>query len=57
MLLYQVTNDLELQLNANNLFDKAYVERVRQVTGNASRSSALEYGDARALILSGVYSF
>ncbi|MND82406.1 Catecholate siderophore receptor Fiu precursor [compost metagenome] len=57
MLQYQVTNDLELQLNANNLFDKAYVERVRQVTGNASRSSALEYGDARALILSGVYSF
>lgn len=57
MLQYQVNNELELQLNANNLFDKAYVERVRQVTGNASRSSALEFGDARALILSGVYSF
>ena len=57
MLQYQVNNELELQLKANNLFDKAYVERVRQVTGNASRSSALEFGDARALILSGVYSF
>lgn len=57
MLQYKVNDGLELQLNANNLFDKAYVERVRQVIGNGSRSSALEFGDARALILSGVYSF
>ena len=38
MLGYQATRDLKLQLNLDNLFDKAYVERVRQVYGNQSRS-------------------
>ncbi|MDU2613144.1 MAG: hypothetical protein E7C76_20160, partial [Pseudomonas aeruginosa] len=51
------TRDLKLQLNLDNLFDKAYVERVRQVYGNQSRSSAIEYGDGRTAILSAIYAF
>ncbi|MBT9304332.1 TonB-dependent siderophore receptor [Pseudomonas sp. TAE6080] len=54
---YQVNDDLELQLNVNNLFNKDYVERVRQQNGNAARSSAIEYGDARSAIVSATYSF
>lgn len=54
---YQVNDDLELQLNVNNLFNKDYVERVRQQNGNAARSSAIEYGDARSAIASATYSF
>ena len=57
MLGYQATRDLKLQLNLDNLFDKAYVERVRQVYGNQSRSSAIEYGDGRTAILSAIYAF
>ncbi|MFT0519269.1 TonB-dependent receptor [Pseudomonas faucium] len=54
---YQVNRQLDLQLNVNNLFDKAYVERVRQQNGNAARSSAVEYGASRAAILTGTYQF
>ncbi|MGU1882907.1 TonB-dependent receptor [Pseudomonas aeruginosa] len=57
MLGYQATRDLKLQLNLDNLFDKVYVERVRQVYGNQSRSSAIEYGDGRTAILSAIYAF
>lgn len=57
MLRLQVNRQLDLQLNINNLFDKAYVERVRQQNGNAARSSAIEYGASRAAILSANYLF
>lgn len=54
---YQVSRNLDLQLNVNNLFDEDYVERVRQTPGTAARASAIEYGDARSAILSANYSF
>ncbi|GLZ84004.1 TonB-dependent receptor [Metapseudomonas resinovorans] len=54
---YQVSKNLDLQLNVNNLFDKDYVERVRLQNGTSARSSAIEYGDARSAILSATYSF
>jgi len=57
MLGYQVNRQLDLQLNVNNLFDKAYVERVRQQNGSAARSSAIEYGASRAAILTANYRF
>ncbi|UCR84791.1 TonB-dependent receptor [Pseudomonas chlororaphis] len=57
MLGYKVNHNLDLQLNVNNLFDKDYVERVRQQNGSTARSSAIEYGDARAAIMSATYSF
>ncbi|VVP85803.1 putative TonB-dependent receptor BfrD [Pseudomonas fluorescens] len=57
MAAYRVNDNIDLQLNINNLFDKAYVERVRQQNGSASRSSAIEYGDARSAIVSASYRF
>ncbi|WAG79984.1 TonB-dependent siderophore receptor [Metapseudomonas furukawaii] len=54
---YKVSDNLDLQLNVNNLFDEDYVERVRQNIGTTARSSAIEYGDARSAILSATYSF
>ncbi len=57
MLGYTVNRNLDLQLNVNNLFDKDYVERVRQNIGTNARSSAIEYGDARSAMLSATYSF
>ncbi|CAD5107971.1 TonB-dependent receptor [Zestomonas carbonaria] len=57
MVAYRVNENLDLQLNVNNLFDKDYVERVRQQVGTDARSSAIEYGDARSAILSATYSF
>ncbi|WPO48772.1 TonB-dependent siderophore receptor [Pseudomonas sp. S1Bt23] len=57
MLGYKVNHNLDLQLNVNNLFDKDYVERVRQQSGSTTRSSAIEYGDARAAIMSATYTF
>ncbi|MDR8012827.1 TonB-dependent siderophore receptor [Pseudomonas guguanensis] len=57
MIGYKVNRNLDLQLNVNNLFDKDYVERVRQNIGTTARSSAIEYGDARSAILSATYSF
>jgi len=57
MLGYQASDNLELQLNLSNLTDKKYVERVRTVIGSDSRSSAVEYGDGRAAVLSSIYRF
>jgi catecholate siderophore receptor len=54
---YQVNDQLGVQLNLNNIFDKDYVERVRQRPGDDSRSSAVEFGDGRNLILSTTYTF
>ncbi|BBH46431.1 TonB-dependent receptor [Pseudomonas sp. KU43P] len=54
---YQVNRQLDLQLNLNNLFDKAYVERVRQQNGSSARSSAIEYGASRAAIVTANYQF
>jgi catecholate siderophore receptor len=54
---YKVSKELDLQLNMNNLFDKDYVQSVRQQTGATSRSSAIEYGDARSAVLSATYAF
>ncbi len=54
---YKVTDELDLQLNMNNLFDKEYVQSVRQNVGLNTRSSAIEYGDARSAVLSATYSF
>jgi len=54
---YQVNDQFNVQLNLNNIFDKDYVERVRQRTGADSRSSAVEFGDGRHLILSTTYTF
>lgn len=57
MLGYRASDNLELQLNLSNLTDKKYVERVRTVIGSDTRSSAVEYGDGRAAVLSSVYRF
>lgn len=57
MLGYKVNNELDLQLNMNNLFDKDYVQNVRQNVGLNTRSSAIEYGDARSAVLSATYRF
>ncbi|MDT4835106.1 putative TonB-dependent receptor BfrD [compost metagenome] len=57
MLGYKASETLDLQLNLNNLFDKDYVERVRTTLGDAARSSAVEYGDARSAVLSATLSF
>ena len=64
MLGYRVSKSLDLQLNVNNLFDEDYVQQVRQSLGTevgsgntVARSSAIEFGDARAAILSANYSF
>ncbi|MGS0896440.1 TonB-dependent receptor [Burkholderia stagnalis] len=54
---YDVNRRLRFQLNVDNLFDRAYVERVRQVLGSESRSSAVEFGDGRSAMLSAVYKF
>ena len=54
---HDVNRNLKLQLNVENLADKAYVERVRQVAGGESRSSAIEYGDGRSAMLSAIYKF
>lgn len=57
MVSYDVDKHFRLQLNVDNLGNKAYVERVRQVLGSESRSSALEYGDGRAAMLTASYKF
>ncbi|MFP6850651.1 MAG: TonB-dependent siderophore receptor [Pseudomonas sp.] len=57
MLGYKVNKELDLQLNMNNLFDKDYVQNVRQNVGTNTRSSAIEYGDARSAVLSATYAF
>lgn len=57
MLNYRVEERFDIQLNVNNLFNKTYVERVRQRSGSAARSSAIEYGDARAAVVTASYHF
>lgn len=57
MLGYKVSENVDLQLNVNNIFNKTYVSRVRQVAGTNSRSSAIEYGDARTALLTLNVSF
>ena len=54
---YRVNNNLDLQLHGNNLLNKDYVERVRQLCGNAARSSAIEYDDTRSAVVKATYSF
>ena len=54
---YQVNDQFNVQLNMNNIFDKDYVERVRQRPGDDSRSSAVEFGDGRNVVLSTTYKF
>lgn len=54
---YDVTRNLKLQLNIENLTDELYVERVRQTAGTQARSSAIEYGDGRSAMLSALYRF
>ena len=57
MLGYRVNDRFDLQLNVNNVFNTTYVERVRQRPGSAARSSSIEYGDARAAVLTASYQF
>ncbi|MDT4828941.1 putative TonB-dependent receptor BfrD [compost metagenome] len=57
MVSYDLDKHFRLQLNVDNLGDKAYVERVRQVLGSESRSSAIEYGDGRVAMLTATYKF
>lgn len=57
MIAYRLNEHMDLQLNVNNLFDTAYVERVRQQNGTSARSSAIEYGDARSALVSASYRF
>ena len=49
---YEFSKNFNLQLNVYNLFDKEYVQSVRQNVGLNTRSSAIEYGDARSAVLS-----
>lgn len=57
MLGYKINKNVDLQLNVNNVFNKTYVSRVRQVAGTNARSSAIEYGDARTALLTMNVSF
>ena len=50
MVAYEVNEQLSLQLNANNLFDKEYYTRVRN-NGWATP------GDTRQVVLSATYRF
>jgi len=54
---YQVNPSLRFQLNVDNLTNKKYIEGVRAATGTAARSSAVEYGDGRSVVLSANYQF
>src|SRR5690606_23121199 len=57
MLGYDVSDNLNLQLNVRNLFDKEYYDRVRSNIGAANRSSALVPGEGRTAILTANLSF
>jgi len=54
---YQVNDNLRVQLNVDNLTNKRYIEGVRAATGTPARSSAVEYGDGRSVVLSANYRF
>jgi len=54
---YQVNDNLRFQLNVDNLTNKKYIEGVRAATGTPARSSAVEYGDGRSIVLSANYQF
>ncbi|MET1079249.1 MAG: TonB-dependent siderophore receptor [Pseudomonas sp.] len=57
MLGYQVTDELGLQLNVNNLFDEEYYDRVRTNLGSLSNTGGLVPGDGRSATLTANYSF
>ena len=57
MLGYDVSDNLSLQLNVRNLFDKEYYDRVRSNIGSDARSSALVPGEGRTAILTANLSF
>ncbi|CDZ94369.1 TonB-dependent receptor [Pseudomonas saudiphocaensis] len=57
MLGYDVSDNLNLQLNVRNLFDKEYYDRVRSNIGSDARSSALVPGEGRTAILTANLSF
>ena len=57
MLAYQFNDELHLQLNVYNLFDKEYYDRIRTSAGSGTRSSSLVPGDGRSAVLSASYSF
>ncbi|WP_033533952.1 TonB-dependent receptor [Bordetella trematum] len=57
MLGYTIDRNLSLQLNIENLTNAAYIERVRQNPGNAQRSSAVEYGDGRSVVLTALWRY
>ncbi|QKE62107.1 TonB-dependent siderophore receptor [Aquipseudomonas campi] len=57
MLGYQASEELQLQLNVNNLFDEEYYDRVRTSAGSADSTGGLVPGDGRSAVLSANYSF
>ena len=54
---YQVNPQWRLQFNIDNITNKAYVSGVRARPGEASRSSAIEYGAGRSARISAHYQF
>ncbi|ANY15543.1 TonB-dependent receptor [Bordetella pseudohinzii] len=54
---YTVNANLSLQLNVDNLTNKAYIERARLTTGSDTRSSAVEFGDGRSAMLSAFWRY
>ena len=52
MVAYNVSHELRLQLNVNNLFDKDYFTRIRTATSGWATP-----GDARQVVLSATYAF
>jgi catecholate siderophore receptor len=54
---YQLSQEVELQLNVRNLFNEEYYDRVRTNTGSSARSSALVPGEGRTAILTANFSF
>jgi len=54
---YKVNSNLNVQLNIDNLANKTYVETVRTGVGTPGRSSTVEYGDGRSVVLSANYRF
>ncbi|OZI74202.1 TonB-dependent receptor [Bordetella genomosp. 12] len=57
MVAYTVNANLSLQLNIDNLTDKAYIEKVRQNPGAQARSSQVELGDGRSAILTALWRY